>query len=90
MSHIELTSYNLLPYNTPSYVDYLCDYAESVSDSESVTEYDSDIDYQTVVDMQEYYIESLESFLGMSVDDYVFDDVIYDYSIESNEVRVCL
>ena len=80
-----------MPYNTPSYTDYLCDYAESVvSDSESVTEYDSNIDYQTVIDLQEYHIESLESFLGISVDDYVFDDAIYDYSIESNEARVCL
>ncbi len=71
MSLIELTSYNLMPYNTPSYVQYVYDYAESVSvsDSDSVTEYDSDIEYQTVIDMQDYYSQRLGSFLEITVDD---------------------
>ena len=69
MSLIEITSYNLMPYNTPSYVQYAYDYAESVSDSDSITEYDSDIEYQTVVDIKEYYSQRLGSFLEMNVND---------------------
>jgi hypothetical protein len=89
MSLIELTSYNLMPYNIPSYVQYVYDYAESVSvsDSDSVTEYDSDIEYQTVIDLQDYYSQRLGSFLEITVDDLdsSFDDDTDDEMYTNNE-----